>query len=113
MARAIESRVKQLRLRNGWSQERLGGLAGVPSSAVRRSERGLILTMRVEALLRIANALDVSVADCWPLLGPLPMPEAKARNAGIQARILAIEAKRAERVGALDGESDWQSRDSA
>lgn len=102
--RAMESRVKLLRKGRGWSQERLAGLAGVPLPRVRAAERGEILRMTIEQALRIANTLDVSVAECWPLLGPLPRSERKSVSVGLTASLAEYETKRAERWQAVEGD---------
>ena len=56
----LGQRIKQLRKEAGWSQGELGERIGTDSQRVSRYENGRI-TPSVDALVRIAEALDVSV----------------------------------------------------
>lgn len=69
MPTCIESHVKAFRTQLGYSQSVLGGLSRTSARTVRQCERGDVMKLRAETLMRIAAALGVGVADCWPLLG--------------------------------------------
>lgn len=62
------SRVKEIRLARGMSQVALAAAVGTGVNTVRKAERGYLAQFRVTTILRIANALDVGVADLFPVL---------------------------------------------
>jgi len=56
---ALGERIRELRKEKGWSQAELGELVGTDSQHISRYETGRI-TPSVDALVRLAAALDVS-----------------------------------------------------
>ncbi|THA78427.1 XRE family transcriptional regulator [Streptomyces sp. A0642] len=60
--RLIGTRIRDARALRGLSQERLGELSGVDRQTINRIEQGHVST-RIDTLLRIAEALDVPVAE--------------------------------------------------
>lgn len=60
VAMALGERIRQLRKERGWSQAELGSKVGTDSQRISRYENGRI-TPSVEALVRLADALEVSV----------------------------------------------------
>jgi transcriptional regulator with XRE-family HTH domain len=76
VAMALGERIRQLRKEHGWSQAELGSQVGTDSQRISRYENGRI-TPSVDALVRLAEALGVSVdylvregAPRRPLNGP-------------------------------------------
>lgn len=76
VAMALGDRIRQLRKEHSWSQAELGAQVGSDSQRISRYENGRI-TPSVEALVRLADALQVSVdylvrdgAPRRPLNGP-------------------------------------------
>jgi len=76
VAMALGERIRQLRKEHGWSQAQLGNQVGTDSQRISRYENGRI-TPSVDALVRLADALEVSVdylvrdsAPRRPLNGP-------------------------------------------
>ena len=61
----MEQSLRQLREAKGLSQEKLAGLAGVTMGTVRNLEGGS--TPRLDTARRIAEALGVTVDDCFPV----------------------------------------------
>lgn len=59
--RAVGDRIRTVRLDRDLTQERLAELAGLDRQSVNRIEVG-VASPRLDSLLRIADALDVSVA---------------------------------------------------
>lgn len=57
---ALGERMKQLRKEAGWSQAELGERVGTDSQRISRYENGRI-TPSLEAIVRIAEAFDVSI----------------------------------------------------
>ena len=60
VAMALGERIKELRKEHGWSQAELGVRGGIDSQRISRYEGGKI-TPSVDALVRLAEALDASV----------------------------------------------------
>lgn len=60
IAMALGERIKELRKEHRWSQAELGELVGSDSQRISRYENGKI-TPSVDALIRLANVLEVSV----------------------------------------------------
>jgi hypothetical protein len=91
----------------------LAGVARVSLPIAQACDRGQVLHVPLVKLLQVANVLDATVADCWPLLGPLPRDATKARRRDIREGIARLDAERARRREAL-GDLDWSAdRDSA
>jgi len=65
------------------SQERLAGLARVTVATVRNAERGRVLQCPVGPLLRIASALDVTLADLFPLFESAGRRKRRAKQTGV------------------------------
>ena len=55
--------LKDYRIKKGWSQEKLAREAGVSYQAVIKIERGYIKSPRLETIIKIAQALGVSLDD--------------------------------------------------
>ena len=53
--------LKKLRNKKGWSQEKLAREAGISYNTLIKIERGGIKNPRLETLIKIAKALDVSL----------------------------------------------------
>ncbi len=60
VAMALGERIRELRKEHGWSQAELGERVGTDSQRISRYEGGKI-TPSVDALVRLADALDASV----------------------------------------------------
>lgn len=60
--RAIGERIRQARVRARLTQEMLGELSGIDRQTINRIEQGHAAP-RVDSLIRIAEALDVDLAD--------------------------------------------------
>lgn len=80
----LGERVKQLRKEAGWSQGDLGGRIGTDSQRVSRYENGRI-TPSVDALVRIAEALDVSID--YLLVEDAPRRPLHVADAALAARL--------------------------
>lgn len=68
--RRLGARLRTLREARGWSQDTLAHLSGLNRSYPHKIERGE-LDLRYSTLLRLAAALDISVAD---LIGQTQTP---------------------------------------
>ena len=55
--------LKQLRKKKGWTQEKLAQQSGISFHTLIKIERGDIKSPRLETLLKIAKALDLSIDD--------------------------------------------------
>ena len=53
--------LKRLRLKKGWSQERLAREAGISYITLVKIERGNIQNPKLETLMKLAGALGVSI----------------------------------------------------
>jgi len=53
--------LKKLRNKKGWSQERLAREAGISYITLVKIERGNIQNPKLETLIKLAKALDVSI----------------------------------------------------
>ncbi|MGH3372692.1 MAG: helix-turn-helix domain-containing protein [Nocardioidaceae bacterium] len=80
----LGQRIKELRREAGWSQGELGERIGTDSQRVSRHENGRI-TPSVDALVRIAEALDVSVD--YLLIEDSPRRPLHAVDADLAARL--------------------------
>ena len=59
----LSDNVKRFRLAKGLSQEKLAQEAGVTYSTLTKIEAGYNSNPKVQSLIRIAQALDVTVSD--------------------------------------------------
>jgi transcriptional regulator with XRE-family HTH domain len=59
--------LKKLRLKKGWSQEKLAREAGISYQTLIKIERGYVKNPKLETLIKLAKALGVSIDK---LLGP-------------------------------------------
>jgi len=57
----IGKRVKKLRLKNKLTQEKLAVKAGIPYTTLTKIESGVIKKPAVQAIAKIAKALDVAI----------------------------------------------------
>lgn len=80
----LGQRIKQLRKEAGWSQGELGERIGTDSQRVSRYENGRI-TPSVDALVRIAEALDVSID--YLLIDDAPRRPLHIADADLAARL--------------------------
>lgn len=55
--------LKHLRKKKGWTQEKLAQQSGISFHTLIKIERGDIKSPRLETLLKIAKALDLSIDD--------------------------------------------------
>lgn len=55
--------LKQLRKKKGWTQEKLAQQSGISFHTLIKIERGDIKSPRLETLLKIAKALNLSIDD--------------------------------------------------
>lgn len=60
--RLIGTRIRDARALRRLSQERLGELSGVDRQTINRIEQGHVST-RIDTLMRIAEALDIPIAE--------------------------------------------------
>lgn len=63
------SYLKELRMARGLSNVKLSAFVGCSLETTRNAERGFVLRLQVGTLFRFATALDVGVADIWPIFG--------------------------------------------
>jgi DNA-binding XRE family transcriptional regulator len=70
LRRDLAHNIRAIRVGRGYAQERLGLEAGVDRTVVSKIERG-VTNPSLETLLKLANVLDVSVAEFFrdPSLG--------------------------------------------
>jgi transcriptional regulator with XRE-family HTH domain len=59
--------LKKLRLKKGWSQERLAREAGISYIALVKIERGMVKNPKLETLIKLSQTLGVSIDK---LVGP-------------------------------------------
>ena len=71
----LRSNVKELRLAAGMSQLDLAARSSVALTTIERMDHGEAIGMRIETLLRVAAALEVSPADLFPELGSVTRPD--------------------------------------
>ena len=94
----VDTYVREFRLAEGLTLHQLSGLARVGHRSMQRAEWGEIMSVNVGSLLRIANALGVSVSDCFPILGPTQAGAKRLRDAA-KAQKCEAEAERAQSIG--------------
>lgn len=74
-------KIKEIRMKKGMTQKKLGELCGIADANIRKYENGK-QNPKIETLQKIANALDV---DIWELTLPLyennPLDESKQLSA--------------------------------
>lgn len=58
---AVGDRIRVLREENGWTQNHLAVVAGVPQPTIWRLEKGVISNPKMDILKKVALALEVSV----------------------------------------------------
>lgn len=68
-AKKLGAFIKRHRKQRGLSQEKLGGLVGLPGSTIFRLERGEFKAPSPEKLQRLAGALEVDFEDLFTLAG--------------------------------------------
>ncbi|MEP6482282.1 MAG: helix-turn-helix transcriptional regulator [Rhodoglobus sp.] len=84
-----ESRIDQLRISRGWTQERLATESGIAVRTIQRLEAGN--EANLETLSRVANALGVAVRD---LFVNVEKEDFQTAVTGLDARASAQQAKR-------------------
>ena len=55
--------LKKLRQKKGWSQEKLAREAGISYNTLIKIERGVIKNPKIDTIIKIANALGVSIDE--------------------------------------------------
>ena len=55
--------LKKLRIGKGWSQEKLAREAGISYNTLIKIERGVIKNPKIDTIIKIANALGVSIDE--------------------------------------------------
>lgn len=55
--------LKKYRTKKGWSQERLAREAGISYNTLIKIERGGIKNPKIETIIKLSRALDVSLDD--------------------------------------------------
>lgn len=68
-SRRTESHVRELRLARGLRMVDLAAACQTTVDTVRKAERGYLLRMRIDTVLRLANALECGASDLFPVLG--------------------------------------------
>ncbi len=63
MSRGYLKNLKQLRKKKGWSQEKLAREAGISYQTLIKIEQGRIKNPKLDTLIKLAKALDVSLDD--------------------------------------------------
>ena len=63
MSRGYLKNLKRLRKKKGWSQEKLAREAGISYQTLIKIEQGRIKNPKLETLIKLAKALDVSLDD--------------------------------------------------
>jgi transcriptional regulator with XRE-family HTH domain len=86
---ALGERIRQLRVEHAWSQAELGERVGADSQRISRYENERI-TPSIDALVRLAQALDVTI-DYLAIDGA-PRQPFTATDPAIAERIGALEA---------------------
>jgi transcriptional regulator with XRE-family HTH domain len=64
-----KSNLIHLRRARGWNQTKMSGESGVSLLTLRKAERGYLLDLRIDTIVKLANALGVGAADIFPALG--------------------------------------------
>lgn len=64
-----DSNLRELREAAGLTQVQLAGMVGTSPQIISKAEHGKVLQLRTSMLIRIPTALNVGVADVWPLFG--------------------------------------------
>lgn len=55
--------LKKIRIEKGWSQEKLAKEAGISYNTLIKIERGAIKNPKIDTIIKIANALGVSIDE--------------------------------------------------
>lgn len=87
------ARIRAWRLKRGLSQRTLGGLAGVSQGYISQVEAGLKEIDKRSTMVRVAEALQVSVGELTNLPGPAT-PEFAAAEASVPAIRAALNVAR-------------------
>lgn len=96
--------VRRWRLRRGYSQAHLAGLADVSINVVRKLEQrndteGRLRGVRLETLYKLARALDLQTAQLFSPSGPDPADQDPAQRALLPIRIALTPPLRLEAAG--------------
>jgi len=73
------SRLRELRLTRGWSQQELAAEAHVSRRTIARLEGGVAARVSASVLIRVAAVFDEPLATLFPELG-LPAPSARRKK---------------------------------
>jgi transcriptional regulator with XRE-family HTH domain len=65
---ALRTHARELRIRRGQSQIDLASRSGVALETIRKLERGEVVGMKIETLLRISAALEAIPSEVLPVL---------------------------------------------
>jgi len=104
----IGDRIKEARTELGWSQEKLGDLAGLSKQAIQAIESGNTKNVRSENLFPIADALQFEAR--WLVEGKGPRTNKEAGMDRIDIAHLSPESKAAIRA-AVDAFSHSKKTD--
>jgi transcriptional regulator with XRE-family HTH domain len=95
---ALGERLRQLRKEAGWSQAELGEKIGTDSQRVSRYETGKI-TPSLDAIIRIAQALNVSIDHL--LIDDIPRRPLHAAEHNLGDRLTALSELSEDDLGSL------------
>ncbi|MDD4980237.1 MAG: helix-turn-helix transcriptional regulator [Candidatus Omnitrophica bacterium] len=59
----FDKRLKQLRKKAGWSQQRLAEKAGLSYNVITKIEQGAAKNPNIQTMIKLANAFQISLDD--------------------------------------------------
>ncbi len=59
----LEQRLKQLRKKAGWSQQRLAEKAGLSYNVITKIEQGAAKNPNIQTIIKLANAFKISLDE--------------------------------------------------
>jgi len=59
----LAENLKKLRLKKGWTQQELSHRAGLSHNSISKIEQGVSLKPEIQTMIKIADALDVSLDE--------------------------------------------------
>ena len=59
----FDKRLKQLRKKSGWSQQKLAEKAGLSYNVITKIEQGAAKNPNIQTMIKLANAFQVSLDD--------------------------------------------------
>jgi transcriptional regulator with XRE-family HTH domain len=108
---ALGENVRRWRLRRGYSQAHLAGLADISINVVRKLEQGndtdgRLRGVRLETLYKLARALDLQTARLFSPSGPDPADQDPAQRALLPIRVALTPPLRLEAAGPREQPSE-------